>query len=395
MLGAGSLIAALALTYEPPKGDVVVATKDENSNVETAATTGDGSEKKQPADKKETAADKVERKGLDKGSDKPKQKVDPSNDQKETATAATKNEAVKSNETKETAAIKVKQPKPVVDKSKQKKKVTASDALVAAPVMALHKKSRKGLLPRVAKDGRRPMDVYAAKPGKTQGPVIAIVLTNLGHQRLATTSATRDLPSSVTLAFSPYADELQTKVDAARARGHEVLVELPMEPQTFPKDDPGPLALLTGLPVRINVERLEWVLGKFAGHVGVMATMGDRFGDSEPAVRPILQRLQDAGLMYVDNRLATSNIPLSLADDLGLPRVYVDRTIDWRPTRTDIENRLAELEKIAKAQGVAVGLGQPYPVTIERLIVWTQRLANNGVALVPVSAIAGKQPAVK
>jgi polysaccharide deacetylase 2 family uncharacterized protein YibQ len=85
-------------------------------------------------------------------------------------------------------------------------------------------------------------------------------------------------------------------------------------------------------------------------------------------------------------------VPMKLSDKIGLPRAYVDRLIDRRPTRTEIENRLIELEKIAKAQGAAVGRGFAYPVTVERLAIWTLRLKQTGITLVPISALAGKQP---
>ena len=167
-----------------------------------------------------------------------------------------------------------------------------------------------------------------------------------------------------------------------------------MEPLTYPNDDPGPLAMLTGLPARINIDRLEWNMGKFAGYVGAISRMGGRFGTSEPALRPVLQRMHTAGLLFVDNRSSNTTVPMKLSDKIGLPRAYVDRLIDRRPTRTAIENRLAELEKIAKAQGAAVGRGFAYPVTIERLAIWSLRLKNAGISLVPISALVGKQPIV-
>src|SRR3546814_1479416 len=58
------------------------------------------------------------------------------------------------------------------------------------------------------------------------------------------------------------------------SRGHEVLIDLPMEPTTFPNEDPGPQALLTGLTPQENLDRLDWVLGRGSAYVGVAGSMG-------------------------------------------------------------------------------------------------------------------------
>ena len=49
------------------------------------------------------------------------------------------------------------------------------------------------------------------------------------------------------------------------------------------------------------------------------------------------------------------------------------------------------MEAIAKANGAEVGIGAPYPSTIERINLWLTGLADRGIAIVPVSAVANKQ----
>ena len=69
------------------------------------------------------------------------------------------------------------------------------------------------------------------------------------------------MPGAITLAFSSHARDLQQWIDLARAAGHEVMLDLPMEPVNYPAIDPGPQALLTTLPSAENVARLKWHLG--------------------------------------------------------------------------------------------------------------------------------------
>ena len=89
----------------------------------------------------------------------------------------------------------------------------------------------------------------------------------------------------------------------ARGNGHEVMLDLPMEPATYPDDDPGPQALMTQLDERQNQQRLRWVIGRAEGYVGLAVTMGSRFTGSEPHLKPILREIKAQGLMFLDNQL--------------------------------------------------------------------------------------------
>ena len=52
---------------------------------------------------------------------------------------------------------------------------------------------------------------------------------------------------------------------------------------------------------------------------------------------------------------------------------------------------IAELEAIATEVGVSVGIGQAFPVTIERIREWAATLNGKGIVLAPVSAVLDRQ----
>ncbi|MCG8652224.1 MAG: divergent polysaccharide deacetylase family protein, partial [Pirellulales bacterium] len=230
--------------------------------------------------------------------------------------------------------------------------------------VALLESGPHGPLPIITTDGRRAWREYA-RPYAAAGskPAIAIVISSLGLSRAATRAAIQQLPGPVTLSFAPYANRLDQWVNLARLAGHEVLIDLPMEPVGFPRNDPGPKALLTDLETRENLDRLSWVLSRTAGYVGVINHMGSRFTQSEEHLRPVLSALRNRGLMFVDSRSAPGSIAAGLASDLQLPRAFNDRFIDAEASRPAIDARLAELEDIATRRGIAVGVGFPFPVT--------------------------------
>lgn len=221
-------------------------------------------------------------------------------------------------------------------------------------------------------------------------PRIAIVVTGLGPGEAATTAAIR-LPSEVTLAFLSHARDLQAWIDLARAAGHEVLLDVPMEPIGFPRIDPGPHPLLTSLSGAENVDRLKWHLGRAIGYVGVTHDMGARFTTSADALRPVLSALRVRGLMFLDSRTARDSVAARLATTIGLARAINDRFLDERATRGDIDRRLGEVEHIARETGNSVAIGHAYPVTLERLDLWLATFDEKRLALAPISAVVNRQ----
>jgi polysaccharide deacetylase 2 family uncharacterized protein YibQ len=255
--------------------------------------------------------------------------------------------------------------------------------------------------PRVTPPPLPPRDVEAptwvrfARPfdPEDKRPRIALVIADLGKSQAATNAAIQNLGGGITLAFTPYADGLAQWVALARAAGHEVLLSLPMEPTDFPNTDPGPQTLLTTLTSRQNMERLNWALERAQGYVGVVNAQGSRFTASTDAMRPVIDRLFARGLLFVDARATNASVATRVADDVGVPRAYADRLIDQEASRPAIDRALADLERLARQNGAALGIAQTYPVTFERLINWLPQLDARGIALAPVSAVVNRQPA--
>ncbi len=259
--------------------------------------------------------------------------------------------------------------------------------LVADP--ALIEDTPQGPLPKIGADGRRPMAAYArAFAPAANHPRIAIVLTGLGISKSETTEALTKLPPQVTLAFSPYSSSPQTLVDAARGKGHEVLIEVPMEPFDFPDSDPGPRTLLATGSKAENEQRLTWSLTRFTGYAGAVNSQGGRLLAEASALQPIVAYLAERGVLWVDvSSTETSASPAVIAR-LKAPGVSGAMRIDAIQTPEAIDEKLLDLEALAKQNGSAVGVASAYPVSIERIARWTARAERQGFSLAPVTATA-------
>lgn len=253
---------------------------------------------------------------------------------------------------------------------------------------ALAERSKDGTLPMVGRDGRQPWQVYARPFDLAdKRPRVAIVVTNMGLSAAATDHAINALPGAVTLAFAPFAEGLKDGLARARGKGHEVLLNTPMEPESYPRSDPGPKALLTSLSEAENLENLTWILTRGEAYVGIANLTGGRFAQSSDHLKPVLAMLRQRGLLYVDRWAGVETPSGKIAKDMELPFTGVQMVVDQEPTKNGIDGRLAELERIARRDGRAVGLALPYPLSLERIALWINELDQRGAILAPVSAV--------
>jgi polysaccharide deacetylase 2 family uncharacterized protein YibQ len=233
------------------------------------------------------------------------------------------------------------------------------------------------------------MIAYAA-PAASGKFRIAIVVSGLGISDKATGAALASLPAGITLAFAPYAAEVQDWVSRARAAGHEVLLEVPMEPFDFPDSDPGPHTLRAGMDEDSNIQRLNWALSRFTGYAGVTNLLGQRFLSDIDALSPALTALARRGLYFYDNGAASQSVAPIVAKRAGAAFAQANENIDTIQNGPEIDKQLSALEDQARAHGSAIGSGFLYPVTVERIAAWAKGLQGRGFVLVPVSAIVAQ-----
>lgn len=263
-------------------------------------------------------------------------------------------------------------------------------SLRTAPVAGLSEQGPNGLLPKISASGKTPAKVYARPVSRAQADPnmakIAILVGGMGLSVSGTSIAINRLPADVTLAFAPYAKSLQKWVDKARQNGHEVMLQLPMEPFDYPDNDPGPHTLLSSLTPPDNVRRLEWLLSRFTGYFGVTNYMGAKFTSSTDAMRPVFRQLNRRGLVYIeDGSSARSNSP-KIARSVKLKATVADLIVDADPNVAAITKALATLETIALERGIAIGVASGLPVTVGQITEWVKTLKEKGIVLVPVSA---------
>ena len=101
-----------------------------------------------------------------------------------------------------------------------------------------------------------------------------------------------------------YGRNLEGWVRRSRDAGHEVMLEVPLEPFDYPDNDPGPHTLLTSLPPEENIKRLHWIMSRFTGYTGITNQMGAKFAAAQDSFLPVLEEVKSRGLLYLDDGTA-------------------------------------------------------------------------------------------
>ena len=234
---------------------------------------------------------------------------------------------------------------------------------------------------------RPPWQRFAVASPPIAGRVpIALVIDDVGVDLVHSKQAIDELPPMVTLSLLPYGKGIDRQAEAARAKGHEIIVHVSMEADTRTVD-PGPNALYINLaPDEIN-RRFDWAMSQFTGYVGFNNHMGSRFTSYEPGMRLVLEQAKARGLMFLDSRTAPETIGASLSAEFGVPFASRQVFLDNDMSAAAVKVQLTALETIAKRDNGAIAIGHPHEGTFAALQAWIPTLASRGFVLVPLTAM--------
>ena len=250
---------------------------------------------------------------------------------------------------------------------------------------ALLRSTPLGRTPRISPDGRKPVSYYSrVYEGGRSLPRVAIVVGGLGLNAAVTERAIDELPPEISLSFAPYAKNLDFWTRKARQAGHEVLIELPMEGYGANTQALGAAALLTSRSAEENMQRLDWLMSRFGAYFAATNYLGAKFSADEAAIAPILAKLKEAGVGYIDDTGAAARVAG------GLPIATVSRMIPAAADDADlrsVQRELAMLEQIATRDGFALGKTYAYAATIDEIAIWSKSLEQKGLIAAPASAL--------
>lgn len=210
-------------------------------------------------------------------------------------------------------------------------------------------------------------------------PVIALVIDDCGLGQHGTQAAIA-LPPEVTLAFLPYGRRARALSKTAAARGHDVILHMPMQPMG--DEDPGPEPLTLSLSPDQVRQRVQAAFAAIPNAIGLNNHMGSRFTADAVALRPVMQEIKSRRLFFLDSVTSPRSAGSIVARQAGVPALTRDVFLDDVIAPHLIEVQLALSESLARRHGSAIAIGHPHPATLQALVKWLPTLERRGFKLV-------------
>lgn len=226
-------------------------------------------------------------------------------------------------------------------------------------------------------------------PGSGWGgerPVIAIIIDDLGNQR-GVGRRVIQLPGPVACAFMPHTPYAAELAERAHRAGKEVMLHLPMQPNDMRRvAGVGEISLDNQ---RADLRRiLAADLATVPHVVGINNHMGSLITRHPGHMAWLMEELARRGnLFFVDSYTSADSVALAAALDHGVPAVRRHVFLDADRDPAEVARQFARLQRRARQQGFAVGIGHPYPVTVEFLRAELPRLSAAGFELVGIGEI--------
>lgn len=217
---------------------------------------------------------------------------------------------------------------------------------------------------------------------------IAIVIDDVG-MNLKQSRAAIALPSEVTLAFLPYAEQVVSLSNQANEEGHEVIIHAPMEAMNS-SVSLGPMALMSDMGYGEFKNEFNKIANSFEGYVGLNNHMGSKLTQSKEHMAYLMENLKKKNMYFLDSRTIHTSVAADMAKAYGVPSITRDVFLDHVETKEYTLNALKDVERIARENGFAVAIGHPKAITIEALEEWIPTLNAKGLELVKVSEIIPK-----
>jgi hypothetical protein len=236
--------------------------------------------------------------------------------------------------------------------------------------------------PRPAKPTATPQP----RPAPAARGRLAILLDDAG-QNLDLLPAAADLPSEVGVAVLPFLPHSTEIAEALHASGHEIWVHLPMEPEGYPDNDPGPGAVLVSMSDSDIRSAVHAAINNVPNAVGVNNHMGSRASADLRVMTWVMQELKARGLAFIDSRTTRETVAEDAARALGVPagrrHVFLDNTRSSAAIRAQLD----EAVERCRLEGATIAIGHLDPMTVQTLAADLPGLAKRGAVLVRPSAL--------
>jgi len=210
---------------------------------------------------------------------------------------------------------------------------------------------------------------------------LAILLDD-GGQKLDLVSEAATLPTEVGFAILPFLPKSSETAVGLHEAGHEIWLHLPMEPENYPTNDPGPGAVLMSMNSDDLRAAVHSAINNIPHAIGVNNHMGSKATADLKTMTWIMQELKTRDLAFIDSRTTIHTVAEEAAQAQGVPTNRRHVFLDNERSAAAIRVQLDEAVYRSRMEGEIIAIGHLDNVTIEVLAQELPGLAKRGADLV-------------
>jgi len=242
----------------------------------------------------------------------------------------------------------------------------------------------------------RPLPGAEKKPREAVLPprperLVAIIIDDMGSSLEALEEICR-LRQPMTVSVLPLSTYAEETARIAHENGLEVMLHLPGESLNHQEGNDSTAGLIRSGMSREEIRELvEESIARVPYIQGVNNHMGSKITQEEAVMRPILETLKRRDLFFLDSRTTADSIAFDLARKMGLRSAYRNVFLDSSVGVEFSKQKLIELVRFSQKTGQAIGIGHPFPETLQALRESLPLLARDDIKPVFVSEIIRRE----
>jgi len=132
-------------------------------------------------------------------------------------------------------------------------------------------------------------------------------------------------------------------------KNHETMIHIPMEPISYPKNNPGKNAIYVHLEEKTIRQRMQHYIEQLPLCVGANNHMGSLATTDQKVMDNVLSVLQNNGLYFIDSRTSAASIAYKTASKMGMLTFETNLFLDTPDTSNEtMKNKISQLKSLAK-----------------------------------------------
>jgi polysaccharide deacetylase 2 family uncharacterized protein YibQ len=189
---------------------------------------------------------------------------------------------------------------------------------------------------------------------------IAVVIDDFGNDMKGTEQMLQ-LPIKLTVAVMPFLPTTKRDAEAAHAKGHDVIVHLPMEPVRGLRSWLGPGAITTDLTDEEIRKRVEAAIEDVPHAIGMNNHMGSKATADKRVMRIVLQVCKDKELFFLDSRTSYKTVVPKVAQEVGVITLHNDVFLDDVYTQSHVLRQITVMKKFLTHNDRCIVIGHVGP----------------------------------